>query len=205
MLSVCNLSITKPGSTEVLLSNFSYDFCDSKLYNIMGSSGCGKSSFLRVMMGISPPHSGSVFYRNHNIYSDSNIDFYKKKCFVIPQSNTFIGDSVIENLALTLNTHDKNFLSRAYDLWSLFKMPKIDLTDSVSKTQFSGGELQRMSIIRCILKNPDVALLDEPTSALDLNLSRLAYEILREHLPTTILISINHKFPTMINHTLINF
>lgn len=200
-LRLQHVTILKPNKSP-LIENLDVTFDESKLINIMGPSGCGKSSLLRSCMGLSKPYKGHIIFNEQSIYSDkASLSKHRQRCFAVLQKHTFIGDSIYENLTLSEKI-DNDYLLKINELWREFKMPDVPIKALANPKQFSGGELQRMAIIRCIIRNPKIALLDEPTSALDNSLSELAYNHIRNYLPNSIIISINHRFPSSMPHQL---
>lgn len=136
---------------------------------IIGPSGSGKSTFLRTLNLLETIDSGEIILENNRINTKTNIDQYRQNIGMVFQSfNLFNNLTVKENIMLapvTLKIKTKEEAEKqAKEL-----LKKINLKDKANKypNQLSGGEKQRVAIVRALAMNPKVMLFDEPTSALD--------------------------------------
>lgn len=136
---------------------------------IIGPSGSGKSTFLRTLNLLESVDSGEIILENKNINNKTNIDQYRQNIGMVFQSfNLFNNLTVKENIMLapvTLKIKSKEDAEK--EAKELLK--KINLKDKANKypSQLSGGEKQRVAIVRALAMNPKIILFDEPTSALD--------------------------------------
>lgn len=137
---------------------------------IIGPSGCGKSTFLRCLNMIEAPTSGSIIFEGEDITKkDADLSRVRAKIgMVFQQFNLFSNLTVLQNIILApvelkLMT-EKEAIKKAKEL-----LEKIDLLDKKDyyPEELSGGQSQRVAIIRSLIMNPDIILFDEPTSALD--------------------------------------
>ena len=159
---------------------FQYDnifFERGKIYGILGENGTGKSTMLDIIVGLQiGNYNGLVLY---NGISMDKIDMYKLRenhIGVSEQEPTLIADTVAFNVS-PLNENAlalyNNKLDDLVDILGLNNylntLPNNINTDiSENSANISGGEKQKLSILRTLVKNPDVVILDEPTSALDI-------------------------------------
>ena len=136
---------------------------------IIGPSGSGKSTFLRTLNFLETIDSGDIILEDKSINSKTNIDQYRQNIGMVFQSfNLFNNLTVKENIMLapvTLKIKSKEEAEK--EAKELLK--KINLKDKANKypSQLSGGEKQRVAIVRALAMNPKIILFDEPTSALD--------------------------------------
>mgnify|MGYP000993596051 CR=1 FL=1 len=161
------------------INNISCEFEGSKFYCILGPSGSGKSTFLNILAGLEKPDSGHVFFREQDIYQfkEKEMDDFRREClgFIFQFYNLIPNLTVLENVRLTAELVKEPILVKSilksFDIWD--KRQKFP-------NELSGGEQQRVSIARAIVKNPDILLCDEPTGALDSKSGIVVLELLKE-------------------------
>lgn len=151
-----------------VIKGLSYSFESGKIYVIKGVSGCGKSTLLNIIGGIESEFSGDVYIddiirnkKNHN-----NVGY------VFQQSLLLSGMTILDNLLVVKNDKESIMaLSRKLGIAKLLdKYPE----------QISGGERQRVAIVRAMLSEPNIFLADEPTASLDKTNSRLTADIINK-------------------------
>ena len=146
---------------KLIYSNFSLRLHQGELKSIVGSSGSGKSTLFELICGNLKPHFGTIKVSSiSSIYQDPYSSFHPSYSIL---------EQIKDVLPLFKNLHEKlNFFCNELklDLRLLEKKPH----------ELSGGQLQRCSILRALLIQPDVLLVDEPTSALD---NIIAYEVMK--------------------------
>jgi polar amino acid transport system ATP-binding protein len=162
---------------KAILQDISLNLEHAEAIAIIGPSGAGKSTLLRLMSKIENPDSGAIFVNDIDVVQTEAKDYYKKVGFVFQSHNLFPHLTALRNITLVLEkVHNKSpeeAKRLAVDLLTQF-----ELIEHMNKKpiQLSGGQAQRVSIIRSLAINPEVMFLDEPTSALDPILTR---EVLR--------------------------
>jgi len=162
---------------KAILQDISLKLEHAEAIAIIGPSGAGKSTLLRLMSKIENPDSGEIFVNDIDVVQTEAKDYYKKVGFVFQSHNLFPHLTALRNITLVLEkVHNKSpeeAKRLAIDLLTQF-----ELIEHMNKKpiQLSGGQAQRVSIIRSLAINPEVMFLDEPTSALDPILTR---EVLR--------------------------
>lgn len=140
---------------------------------ITGSSGSGKSVFLRTLALLEAPSSGQVLWRNQAV-SQANIPHYRSRVCYIAQRPSLLDGTVEDNLRFpySLNIHKHRQFDMDKAKAFLRQAGKQDSFLLKSAEDLSGGEAQVVSLIRAIQLDPEVMLLDEPTAALDPQSSR---------------------------------
>ena len=165
-----------------VLKKLSYSFKKGKVYALMGPSGSGKSTLLNLISLIDKPTSGIIKFENKIINSkeeDNNDIFRSKNIGIIYQQNNLLPDfTALENvyLASLSNKNDRDLAkNKATDL-----LKKVGLSNRLHHfpSQLSGGESQRVAIVRAIINDPSIILADEPTGSLDMNTAKNIFEIL---------------------------
>lgn len=168
MLVVKNLS-KKFGKTTVL-KNINLVVNKKDRIAIIGSSGCGKSTLLRCINQIETPSDGKVLFEGIPL-NDKETDINKiriKMGMVFQQFNLFPHLKVIDNIILApvkLGILKKDeAIKKAKEL-----LNKIGLSEKINNypKELSGGQMQRVAIIRALMLDPELMMFDEPTSALD--------------------------------------
>ncbi len=165
-----------------VLKNININIKKGEIVGIVGSSGCGKSTFLKTLNALEPINSGSIYIDGIKLDSKKNIREARKKIGIVFQGyNLFENYTVIENITLApikvkkMNKEDA--YNKAHEL-----LKKIDLMDREDfyPHQLSGGQKQRVAIARCLAMEPLVLLFDEPTSALDPQMTLEVLNVMRE-------------------------
>lgn len=184
------------------VKHVSIDFPRNKITAIIGSSGCGKSTFLRAinrMNDLIPgTHvNGEFLYRGVNIY-DSEIEpvAIRSKIGMVFQKPNPFPKSIYENIAwgLKMSGHKQNIqeaVEEALVQAALWDEVKDHLNESA--LSLSGGEQQRLCIARTISVKPDVILMDEPCSALDPIATLKVEELMRELSKNYTIIIVTHN------------
>ena len=171
MMRISNLS--KSFSGQMVLNNLSLEIQKGEVVALIGSSGAGKSTFLRSLNYLEQPDSGTI------TIDDFTVDFSKiskeeiltlrrKLAMVFQQFNLFNRrtalDNVKEGLLVVKKLSDQEATNLAKE-----ELAKVSLSDRENHYphHLSGGQKQRVALARALAMKPDVLLLDEPTSALD--------------------------------------
>lgn len=150
---------------------------------IIGPSGCGKSTLIRCINYLEKPTSGHIIYNDIDI-TDKNVDLTKvrqKIGMVFQQFNLFPHLTVMENICLAplkLNIlSEKEANKKALELLDMIGLK--NKKDSYPN-ELSGGQMQRVAIVRSLMMNLEILLLDEPTSALDPEMINGVLELIKK-------------------------
>jgi len=176
-IEIENLSKSFDGKTMVLREiNYHGDI---RAVAVIGRSGCGKSTFLRILGGLIPASGGTVLLDGEE--AADNEDYRKKIGFVFQLGGLFSHLSAIDNITLPLEKvhglSPEQARARGNELLSRFGLMK---EADKWPSQLSGGQQQRVSIARAIAPKPKLLLLDEPTSALDPEYTTEVLDMIRE-------------------------
>lgn len=169
--------VLKKYDENIILNEISLVLSEVNVVAIIGPSGGGKSTFLRLLAGLEAYDDGNIVINEHNLSKD-NLDSYRKKVgYVFQDNNLFPHLSVFKNISLVLDkVHDRSEKDNKDLIEGLLKQYGLLEHKDKYPHQISGGQAQRASIVRALAINPEILLLDEPTSALD---PALTYEVLQ--------------------------
>ena len=178
-----------------LMQNLSYRFKKGTISVLKGMNGCGKSTLCRLLLGLETPQSGAVFYDGHNI-NDLDIDNLRQNIVAyMGQKPMVINGSPASNVLFS-EEHDPQALARMREV--LDKTGLAHFYETISnregplESSLSGGELQKLSLLRCLCRNLPVLLLDEPTASLDRDSLPQLREYLRSVGKNTIILIVAH-------------
>ncbi|GAA0107169.1 MULTISPECIES: ABC transporter ATP-binding protein [Clostridium] len=165
------------GDLEIL-KGISFDIEKGDCISIVGQSGSGKSTLLKVCADMIPITSGNIYF-NGKCYTSYNPIELRKKISYCLQTPELFGKSVCENLEFPFKIRKEQVnKQRIVKLLERFNIDESFLDKDI--ISLSGGEKQRISIIRNLLYTPDIILLDEATSALDLENAKVVEEYIKE-------------------------
>ena len=184
-ISVVN--INKRFNGQIVLEDISFDIKEGEFVSMLGASGCGKTTLLKILIGIEMPDSGAVLKDGVDI--TSNLPSKRGMGLVFQNYALFPNMTVWENVAYALKGRKDNlplidatghvvdenaFVYRNYTKEEIKTIVDnvisiVGLTDYVNKKpgKMSGGQQQRVAIARTLAINPDIILFDEPMAALD--------------------------------------
>ncbi len=162
-LSVQGLSKNYDG-LEVL-DAVSFDVRSGEFLSVLGSSGCGKTTLLRILIGLLEPDSGKIFLDGVDITRE--IPSKRKMGIVFQNYALFSNMNVIDNVKYAMKFHSE--LKAQADKRAKELVELVGLAEHVNKKpgELSGGQQQRVAIARTLALRPEIILLDEPMSALD--------------------------------------
>ena len=178
-----------------VLKNINMKIVKGHRIGIIGPTGSGKTSLINLLPKFYKIDSGTIRINNIDI-KNINEKSIREKIAIVPQKNTLFSGSIIENIRWGNENAIEEDILRALEL-SDAKNFVINFTDSLNTilgqggVNISGGQKQRLSIARALVKNPDVLILDDSTSALDVSTEAKIKENLKNNLKglTTIIIA----------------
>jgi len=162
-------NIRKAYKSNVVLNDFSMKIETGKLVAIIGESGCGKTTLLKMVNRLIKANSGSILIDGKKIEEMDVIRLRRNTGYIIQQVGLFPHMTIRENIELIekLEKVDKEKVQET--TLRLMKMVGLDPEEYLDRypTELSGGQQQRIGIVRAFATNPEVVLMDEPFSALD--------------------------------------
>ena len=155
---------------ERVLDDFSLSIKDSEFVTLLGSSGCGKTTTLRLIAGFLQPDEGNVLFDGEVI---NGVPPYKRPVNTIFQRYAlFPHYNVYDNIAFGLRVKKVPEKEIKQQVSQMLKLVNLEGFEKRSVAKLSGGQQQRVAIARAVINKPKVLLLDEPLAALDLKLRK---------------------------------
>lgn len=173
LITCDDVAFSYPGNKNRTLRGVSGRFQAGKIYALAGTNGCGKSTLLKLLSGeYFSLYDGSIYYGNTDLATLDQYALRHDVIGIVEQEPAILQDTLWNNLTLLCNKMPSE--DRVLQLVNLFGLQKFLSLDrglqsviDAHRVALSGGEKQKIAIIRMLLKDPEVMLLDEPTSALD--------------------------------------
>jgi len=190
-----------------VLKDVNIEIMKGKTTAIVGSTGSGKSTLIKLILRFYEKNSGKIFFDNNEIES-LVIDSLRSKIGLVSQDVFLFEGTVFENIAYG------NIDASTEDVWNAARLSESDKFISELPNRentivgergqkLSGGQRQRISIARAILKNPEILILDEATSAVDNETEAAIQESLETLKEGRTVIAIAHRLSTIRNADLI--
>ena len=161
--------ICKSYGDKAVLDDFNLCIEAGEFVTIIGSSGCGKTTALKLVNGLLTPDSGAVLINGEDIAGMDQVQLRRNIGYAIQGSVLFPHMTVEQNIAYVpnlLNRHDKKRTREAVDKW----MRIVGLDEELKRRypdELSGGQQQRVGIARALAASPELLLMDEPFGAVD--------------------------------------
>ncbi|MDU7535569.1 MAG: ABC transporter ATP-binding protein [Peptostreptococcaceae bacterium] len=181
-----------------VFGKFSAKFEKGKIYNIIGDNGTGKSTFINLLSGFyNKGYEGHIFYNSIPI-EKINLKLARKKLLgITEQEPSLLTDTIYNNLILN-NNYIESDINYYLEILKLDKyieaLPeKRETIIQDYSNNISGGEKQKIAIVRELLKNPEVLIFDEPTSALDFEGVHNFIDIINKLKKDKIIIIVSHN------------
>ncbi len=197
----CNFKYSK--SENLVLKNLNLTMPGSKMTALVGHSGAGKSSILNLIPRFFNCDSGDILIDNKSIY-DVKIQDLRSKISLVTQDTTLFDDTIKNNiLYANMNATENDMIEAAKKSYAdefIQKLPnKYDTIIGENGVRLSGGEKQRLSIARAMLKKTPIILLDEATSSLDAETESKIQEAINLLTKNKTTIVIAHRLSTILN------
>ncbi|MGF7448360.1 iron efflux ABC transporter ATP-binding subunit FetA, partial [Klebsiella michiganensis] len=177
LLRLDNVGFQADGVT--ILNEMSFQLRAGEFKLITGPSGCGKSTLLKIIASLLSPTAGSIFFAGKNI-NDLTPETYRQQVSYCAQTPALFGDSVYDNLVFPWQIRHQQPDPNAL-VADLLRFGLAENTLEKSINELSGGEKQRVSLIRNLQFLPQVLLLDEITCALDESNKKNVNEIIHRY------------------------
>lgn len=160
-------NLTKKYGEVTALDNISFDVKEGEFLSVLGSSGCGKTTILRILVGLLDETEGKVFKDGEDI-----TDFHpseRSMGIVFQNYALFQNMTVLENIEYAMKIKEE-FKGRSREIAEdLIERMGLTAHRNMKPDELSGGQQQRVAIARTLALNPEIILFDEPMSALDVD------------------------------------
>ena len=154
--------------------NFNLKISNSGIVGVVGRSGSGKSTLLNLIAGFIDPQSGKIIYNDSNL---NDLEPSQRDLSILFQNfNNFDHLSIFENIILGIDPQMRKTTDNLRIVRDILKKLSINLDIETKLNLLSGGEQQRVSIARCLIRKKSLLLLDEPFNSLDPGLRNNLYK-----------------------------
>lgn len=198
LIEVKNLTVSYQNSrkkeTVRALNNFSINFKKNAITTLVGQIGCGKTTLIRAILGVLPYDSGTILYNGENIdktyIEDRSFAYVSQNIFLYPRKTIF------DNLAfplLEMKMKKDDIRNKVYEIAEKYDVHYL-LTRKPN--QLSIGQVQKISLIKALIRDPEVLFLDEPFSNLDLQTTLEIRKIVKEYVKN------NNKTCILVTHNI---
>ncbi|WP_352399304.1 ABC transporter ATP-binding protein [Anaerotignum sp.] len=162
-------NISKNFKTQNVLKNINLEIPKGQLVAIIGESGCGKTTLLKMINRLIKPSGGAIYIEDKNIQNINEVELRRKIGYVIQQTGLFPHMTIRENIELIPTLEKANLKDIQENTKKLMEMVGLDCETFLDRypTELSGGQQQRVGVARAFATNPEIILMDEPFSALD--------------------------------------
>ena len=183
---------------KYVLKDVTLSLPDHGLVTILGKSGSGKSTLLNLLAKIDKPSEGTIFFNNQDInkYKEKSISFFHNKCisFIFQHYHLLDKQTALYNVMLPALISGKSYQTAKEE--AIILMNEFGINEKLFNKRcadLSGGERERIAILRSFINKPAVLLADEPTGALDKNNSVLVMESLKKISKTSLVVLVTHN------------
>lgn len=190
-------------SRKNTIENVTLCIPQGKVTAIVGASGCGKTTLLKLLLGFYPVIKGSISIAGHNL-NEYNIKWWRKHCGVVMQDGVIFSESISRNIAVGDEEIDVERLEQAARIANIHDyimgLPlKYNTQIGRDGVGLSQGQKQRILIARAVYKNPAYIFLDEATNALDAKNEKAIVENLNEFYKGRTVVVVAHRLSTVKN------
>ena len=198
-----NVSFNYGEETKVVLKNINLNISGGKMTSLVGLSGAGKSTILNLIPRFYDPTDGDIKIDNQSIYT-KKLSSLRKNISLVSQETTLFDDTVLNNIKYAnLDATNEEITEAAklsYSSEFIDNLPKkINTFIGENGVRLSGGEKQRISIARAILKKSKIILLDEATSSLDAETENKIQDAINFLTKGRTTLVIAHRLSTILN------
>ena len=188
--------VYKTGGVKITaVNNVSFTISNNELITIMGESGSGKTTLLKLFNGIEIPKKGEILYKKESIFKKN--PFLLRRDIIFVEQEPYLKGITIKDFFYCFKNFSvyKDFNIEEREILQMLEEFSLQYLSFNRKIEsLSGGEKQRLALIRAILLKPEVLLLDEPTSALDRKSTEIVINNILKNIYFNItIISVSHN------------
>ena len=192
-----------PHALKTIIDNVSLNIPKGKVTAIVGASGSGKTTIIKLMLGYYPVLGGQINIGGTDVNA-LNKKWWRRQCGVVMQDGVIFSESIARNIAVDDNEIDRQRLQKAAEIACIHDyvmgLPlKYNTKIGRDGVGLSQGQKQRVLIARAVYKNPDYIFLDEATNSLDANNERMIVEHLDAFYKGKTVVIVAHRLSTVKN------
>ncbi|APT22911.1 ABC transporter ATP-binding protein [Flavobacterium columnare NBRC 100251 = ATCC 23463] len=203
-INIQEVSFKYPGNfNPFVLENLSFSIPKNSITAIVGASGSGKTSLLKLLLSYYPPTKGNIQLDTLDL-QEASANHWRKKCGIVLQDGKIFSGTIAENIAIADEIIDEDKLinaAKTANILELIKVLPMGFNTKIGNSgiELSGGQKQRILIARAVYKNPDFIFFDEATSALDAENEKIIHDNLQEFFKGKTVVIIAHRLSTVKN------
>ncbi len=201
-----NINYNYPSSSRTILKDINISIPAKSTLGLTGTTGCGKTTILDIILGLLQPKQGSLEV-DGQIITKKNLRSWQRSIGYVPQSIYLTDDTIAANIAIGIDAKDINYenVKKSSQIANLDKFITEELPDQYESTigengiKLSGGQRQRLGIARALYHNPQLLILDEATSALDNDTEKAVIDAINNLNKDITIIFVAHRLNTIKN------
>ena len=191
----------EPDSDNNILQNINLEIEPGQRIAFVGRSGSGKSTLIKLLLGFYPPTAGNIYVDGFNV-RDVWLPSLRQQIGVVPQQSHLFRGTIRDNIARgkpkasLLEIIEAATLAHAHEF--ITNLPQgYDSIVEEEGSNFSGGQKQRLTIARALIRKPQILILDEATSALDNETEAIVLDNIKQAFPDRTILTIAHRLSTV--------
>lgn len=196
-ISTQNLTFRYPESQTNLFDNLSFEIKEGQKVAVLGKIGSGKSSLVRILLGLYLPDDGLVMVGGTNV-SQIRPEDMRSNFGIVHQNVALFSGTISDNIALGVDDYEDEFLVKVAEVSGIMdwlgKLPNgFDYEVSEGGKELSGGQRQTVALARALMRRPHYLLLDEPTANMDTGTEQMVLGGLKNHLTDETVVIVTHR------------
>jgi ABC-type branched-subunit amino acid transport system ATPase component len=202
LIKIVDLSYKYPSSSEYIMQNLNLDIEKGEKVALIGDIGAGKSTLMKIILGLIKPTSGDIFINGYNYKTKEPTEIFKNFGYMT-QNPILFNRSILDNILFNnpdVTRKKVEELLKEFKLDTVFNKLKKGIDSDVGKngSKLSGGQKQVIWFLRIYLNNPDILLLDEPTASLSIESKEILMKLIDEGFKGKTIIIVSHD-PQLIS------